>query len=113
MIAAQQVQCWHVLLDASWVPALHYIGTRSIIEGEGAVLCDMITTYCRSQSNCWMLAGGISALVLWAFFCCRYSWRHQMADVHATGQWDVVAVDMRGYNTSDKPKVRSRTCNYF
>jgi pimeloyl-ACP methyl ester carboxylesterase len=28
-----------------------------------------------------------------------------MAAVHATGQWDVVAVDMRGYNTSDKPQV--------
>ncbi|WIA08213.1 hypothetical protein OEZ85_007662 [Tetradesmus obliquus] len=33
-----------------------------------------------------------------------YSWRHQMAAVHATGAWDVVAVDMRGYNTSDKPQ---------
>ncbi|KAF6258120.1 alpha/beta-hydrolase [Scenedesmus sp. NREL 46B-D3] len=33
-----------------------------------------------------------------------YSWRHQMAALHATGQWDVVAIDMRGYNTSDKPQ---------
>jgi pimeloyl-ACP methyl ester carboxylesterase len=49
-------------------------------------------------------------IVLWAICCCRYSWRHQMAEVHATGQWDVVAVDMRGYNTSDKPKVCSVSC---
>lgn len=39
-----------------------------------------------------------------------YSWRHQMAALHATGQWDVVALDMRGYNLSDKPRVGAGDC---
>ncbi len=35
---------------------------------------------------------------------CWYSWRHQMAAL--ADDWDVVALDMRGYNTSDKPQVK-------
>lgn len=37
---------------------------------------------------------------------CWYSWRHQMTAFAA--DWDVVALDMRGYNTSDKPPVSGR-----
>lgn len=32
-----------------------------------------------------------------------YSWRHQMAAFN-DGSYDVVAIDMRGYNKSDKPR---------
>eukprot|EP00775_Hariotina_reticulata_P004209 gene4209-4458_t len=33
---------------------------------------------------------------------CWYSWRHQMAAL--ADDWDVVALDLRGFNTSDKPQ---------
>lgn len=42
-------------------------------------------------------------LFLHGFPECWYSWRHQM--VAFQNDYDVVAIDMRGYNTSDKPKV--------
>ena len=37
-----------------------------------------------------------------------FSWRHQMAALR--GDFQVVAVDMRGYNLSSAPQVRSRRC---
>jgi epoxide hydrolase 4 len=33
-----------------------------------------------------------------------YTWRHQMEGLAATGKYQVVAIDHRGYNLSDKPK---------
>lgn len=48
-------------------------------------------------------------LFLHGFPECWYSWRHQMTAF--AQDYDVVAIDMRGYNTSDKPKVcRSAVC---
>lgn len=41
-------------------------------------------------------------LMLHGFPECWYSWRHQMAAF--AKDYDVVAIDMRGYNTSDKPQ---------
>lgn len=35
---------------------------------------------------------------------CRYSWRHQLESLSDT--YYVVAVDMKGYGDSDKPRVR-------
>jgi pimeloyl-ACP methyl ester carboxylesterase len=43
-------------------------------------------------------------LFLHGFPECWYSWRDQL--VHFRTQYEVVAVDMRGYNTSSKPKAR-------
>lgn len=50
-------------------------------------------------------------LFLHGFPECWYSWRHQMA---AFGQdYDVVAIDMRGYNTSDKPQVSQHVTGWL
>lgn len=36
-----------------------------------------------------------------------YSWRHQLVDLSASGEYTVVAPDMRGANLSDKPEAVS------
>jgi pimeloyl-ACP methyl ester carboxylesterase len=38
----------------------------------------------------------------------RYTWRHQLEALGSTGQYYCVAVDMRGYGESDKPKGKER-----
>ncbi len=42
-------------------------------------------------------------LLLHGFPECWYSWRSQLMSLGETGRYRVVAVDMRGYNLSDKP----------
>ncbi|KAG2488057.1 hypothetical protein HYH03_013361 [Edaphochlamys debaryana] len=43
-------------------------------------------------------------LLLHGFPECWYSWRHVMAEYGATGEYEVVALDMRGFGWSSKPQ---------